>query len=114
VSKFSLNRLGTAPEAVKMLRFACDFQMTATRKIAVDIFFAHDRFNGIDDSSEAAYIRFVASLPYRAISAGAPSFNPVSTMPPLRQLAPIQHFSSFEHWPLSRHASPKCAPRTIR
>src|SRR5439155_155073 len=48
VSKFSLNRLRAAPESVKVLRFACDFQMTATRKIAVDIFFAHDRLNGID------------------------------------------------------------------
>ena len=39
-------------------------------------------------ASEAAYMRCVSSRPYIEISLLTPSFIPVSTMPPLRELAP--------------------------
>ena len=40
------------------------------------------------DASDAAYILWVRSRPYIEISWFTPSFIPVSTMPPLRELAP--------------------------
>src|SRR5215510_10982080 len=46
------------------------------------------------DCSEAAYMRFVASRPYLFISVRIPSFSPLSTIPPFRQLAPQPTFSA--------------------
>ena len=40
------------------------------------------------DATDAAYIRCVRSRPYIEINWLTPSFNPGSTMPPLRELAP--------------------------
>src|SRR5207302_2401900 len=40
------------------------------------------------EASDVAYIRCVRSLPYMEISLLTPNFRPVSTMPPLRELAP--------------------------
>ena len=66
-------------------------------------------------SSDAAYMRRVSSRPYLEINSLTPSFSPVSTIPPLRELAPHPMVSDSSTTTLApRFESARAAERPVK
>ena len=67
------------------------------------------------EASDAAYIRRVSSRPYIEITLLTPSFIPVRTMPPLRELAPQPTVSDSSTATLApRFARVRAADRPVK
>jgi hypothetical protein len=89
VIEFPCDHLNLAGVVIEVPLFAGDFEMPGADEIALDIFFFHDALDGASMvASDAAYMRRVSSRPYIRDELVYAELQPVSTMPPLRELAP--------------------------